>query len=149
MTAINAEPERSVFTWSVFGAVVVLVISIVFVVIAIRFRTRMSSEYSVPALHCCSVMLCDHIDRTYDYVNEDCQHSHYIAVDECHKDTQQKTEHHCLCRDVTGLADAAHELPERRLTVNTKCRCCRHAETSAETVCATANLDEHVYEVVE
>jgi hypothetical protein len=149
MTVINAEPERSVFTWNVLGAVFFLIISIVFVVIGIRFRRRMGSEYSVPASYCCSFMLFDHTDRTYDYVSEDCQHSHYIAVDECHKGTEPKTEHHYLCRDVTGLEDAAHELPACRLTASTKCRCSRYPETSAETVCATADLEEHVYEVVE
>jgi hypothetical protein len=144
MTLANVEPARSVFSWYVFGAICALVVSIVFVVIAIRFRRRAGSECSVPATHCC-----DSNTRTYDKVCEDCQHIHYITIDRLHKVTGPKTELHYLCRDVTNLTDAAPEVSAHRRTASSKCICSGFLETNVDTLSTTEVFEGHVYEVVE
>jgi hypothetical protein len=150
MTLTRVEQERFFFSWSVFGAVIGLIISIVFLVIAIMLRRRMCSEYPVPATHCPSFTLCDGNTRTYDEVREGCcQYTPYITIDNLHQVTGPKKELHYLCRDVTGLTDVAPEAHPRRLGANTKCRSSGILGTKADSICTTAALEEHIYEVVE
>jgi hypothetical protein len=133
----------------VFGAIFVLVTSIVFLVIAIMLRRRMCSEYSVPATRCPNFTLCDGNTRTYDEVKEGCcQHTPYITLDNLHQVIGPKKELHYLCHDVTGLTDVAPEAHPLRPTANTKCRCSRLLGTNADAIYTTAALEEHIYEVV-
>jgi hypothetical protein len=150
MTLTSAEHARSVFSWNVFGAVFGLTTSIVFLIIAIVLRRHRCSEYSVPGTHYFNFKLCDGNTRTYDEVREDCcQHTPYITIDNLHQITAPKTELHYLCNDVTDLTDIAPEVPPRRLTANTTCRCSGLLGTNVDTFCTTEALEEHVYEVVE
>ncbi|PNF37308.1 hypothetical protein B7P43_G00444 [Cryptotermes secundus] len=150
MTLTSTEHARPVFSWKVFAAVFGLIISMVFLVIAVMLRRRSYCEYSVAATHCPNCMLCGGDTRTYDEVREGCcQHTPYIIVETLHQSTAPKTDLHYLCRDVTGLTDVAPEVPPRRLTADTTYRCSGLLGANVDTFCTTAALEEHVYEVVE